>query len=166
MLFFLQNTNVHGERMKNEIKHDLDNNNLIIVDSSALPDVFIKVLEAKRLLESGRAVTIAEAAAATGISRSAFYKYRNLVFPFYENSRGRTITFAMNLENVPGLLSNLLNVVASFGANILTINQTIPINGTANVTITIETGTREPAELFGSLKSIAGVLSFKLLGRE
>ena len=110
-----------------------------IVEASALPEVFLKVAEAKRLLATGEANTVNEAARMTDISRSAFYKYRDAVHPLYENTRGKTVTVSMNLDHTPGLLSSVLNGVAGEGANILTINQTIPINGIANVTLCIET---------------------------
>ena len=116
-----------------------EDKNFFIVDKSVLPEIFLKVMEVKNLLESGKEKTVQDAVAKVGISRSAFYKYRDAVYPLYENTRGKTVTISVNLDDTTGLLSSILNSIADAGANILTINQTIPINGIANVTITIET---------------------------
>lgn len=110
-----------------------------IVEERALPEVFIKVTEAKQLLASGKAKTIADAAAKVGISRSAFYKYKDLISPFYEMAGGRVLTFQIVLEDIPGVLSGVLRHFAKSGSNILTINQSIPVNGRAQVSITADT---------------------------
>lgn len=145
-----------------------EDKNFYIVDKSVLPEIFIKVMEVKNLLESGKEKTVQEAVAKVGISRSAFYKYRDAVHPLYENTRGKTVTLAINMEDVPGLLSSVLNEIADAGANILTINQTIPINGLANVTITIETNEmhQELAELMETLQDLAGIQTMKIIARE
>lgn len=139
-----------------------------IVDKNVLPEVFIKVVEAKRLLELGKVQTVQEVSDIVGISRSSFYKYKDSVFPFFENSRGRTITISIQLEDRTGLLSHVLNVIASVGANVLTINQTIPVNKIANVTITMETDPTKDdiKQLIDKVESIEGVLHFKILARE
>ena len=111
-----------------------------IVEASALPEVFLKVAEAKRMLESGEATTVGEATKATGISRSAFYKYRDAMMPFQNLMAGRIITFQLTLKDRTGVLSGILSIFAYNGANILTINQNIPVSGCAIVTITAETG--------------------------
>ena len=110
-----------------------------IVEESALPQVFVKVAEAKRLLSTGEAATVNEATRMTDISRSAFYKYRDAVLPFQNMMTGRIITFQVLLHDVPGVLSGLLQTFANEKVNILTINSTIPTNGAALVTITAET---------------------------
>ena len=110
-----------------------------IVEASALPEVFIKVAEAKRLLSTGEASTVNEATRMTDISRSAFYKYRDAVLPFQNMMTGRIITFQLLLHDAPGLLSNVLDVFAKHQANIITINSIVPTNGTAVVTISAET---------------------------
>ena len=110
-----------------------------LVEASALPDIFLKVAEAKRMLETGEVNTVNEATRMTDISRSAFYKYRDSIFPFQNMMAGRIITFQMILRDVPGLLSTILTIFAQCGANILTINQTIPTNDCASVTISAET---------------------------
>ena len=110
-----------------------------IVEASALPEVFLKVAEAKRLLTTGEAATVNEATRITGISRSAFYKYRDAVLPFQNMMTGRILTFQLMLHDEPGVLSKILACFAAGGANILTINQTIPTGGLALVTVAAET---------------------------
>ena len=111
-----------------------------IVEAQALPEVFLKVAEAKWLLETGEVATVNDAARATGISRSAFYKYRDSISPFQNLMAGRILTFQFLLRDMTGLLSSILTIFAQFGANILTINQSIPTGGKAMVTISAETG--------------------------
>ncbi|MEG0876522.1 MAG: ACT domain-containing protein [Oscillospiraceae bacterium] len=116
-----------------------NNPKFYLVEASMLPEVFSKVVKARELLETGEAPTVADAAAQVGISRSAFYKYKDSVTPFQDLKRGRIITFHITLRDRMGVLSTVLSVVSSTGANILTINQSIPINGVALVTISVET---------------------------
>jgi len=145
-----------------------EDKNYFIVDKSVLPEIFLKVMEVKNLLEAKKERTVQDAVNRVGISRSAFYKYRDAVHPLYENTRGKTVTIAINLDDTKGLLSSVLNSVASEGANILTINQTIPINGIANVTLTIETNEMQGdfSRLIGRLESMVGVQSLKIIARE
>ena len=110
-----------------------------IVEASALPEVFLKVAEAKRLLSTGEAATVNEATRMTDISRSAFYKYRDSVLPFQNMMTGRIITFQLLLHDEPGSLSTLLHTFANHKANIITINSIVPTNGCAVVTISAET---------------------------
>lgn len=110
-----------------------------IVESSALPEVFLKVAEAKRLLTTGEVSTVNEATRMTGISRSAYYKYRDTVTPFQHMMSGRVITFQLLLQDETGALSNLLSIFAEHKANIMTINSIVPTNGCAVVTISAET---------------------------
>ena len=136
-----------------------------IVEASALPEVFLKVAEAKRLLSTGEAATVNDAAKLTGISRSAFYKYRDSVMPFHNMMIGRILTYQLKLHDEPGVLSGILKTFADFSANILTINQTIPSGGCALVTITAETsGIKEtPDELLRQLTASAGVIKAEVL---
>ena len=110
-----------------------------LVEAAALPEVFLKVAEAKRMLETGEVSTVGEATAATGISRSAYYKYRDALMPFQNLMAGRIITFQMMLKDRTGVLSGILSILAYCGANILAINQTSPTNGCAMVTMSSET---------------------------
>jgi chorismate mutase len=136
-----------------------------LVEASALPEVFLKVAEAKRLLSTGEANTVNEAARMTGISRSAFYKYRDAVLPFQNMMTGRIITFQLLLHDEPGVLSSILGAFASHAANILTINQTIPSGGCAAVTVTAETmAMQEPIEvLLQQLSATLGVVKAEIL---
>lgn len=136
-----------------------------LVEASALPEVFLKVAEAKRLLSTGEANTVNEAARMTGISRSAFYKYRDAVLPFQNMMTGRIITFQLLLHDEPGVLSSILGAFASHAANILTINQTIPSGGCAAVTVTVETmAMQEPIEvLLQQLSATLGVVKAEIL---
>lgn len=112
---------------------------LYIVDGSVLPEIFIKVVEAKRLLETGEVTTINQATARVGVSRSAFYKYKDMIRPFNDMLSGRIVTLQLTLKDQPGVLSDVLNVIASLGGNLLTINQTIPAGGVAGVSVSMET---------------------------
>ena len=136
-----------------------------IVEASALPEVFLKVAEAKRLLSTGEASTVNEATRMTDISRSAFYKYRDAVLPFNNMMTGRIITFQVLLHDEPGLLSEILKVFAESKANIITINSIVPSNGTAVVTISAETMdlTISLEELMHQLSTIRGVVKADVL---
>lgn len=115
------------------------NSKYYIVEAAALPEVFLKVAETKQLLSSGECQTVGEATRRMGISRSAFYKYKDAIAPLQNLMAGRILTFQMLLKDQAGVLSSILFIFADSGANILTINQSIPQNGCAMVTITAET---------------------------
>lgn len=136
-----------------------------IVEASALPEVFLKVAEAKRLLSTGEAATVNEATKMTDISRSAFYKYRDSVLPFQNMMTGRIITMQLLLHDQPGLLSEILGVLAATKANIITINSIMPTNGTAVVTISAETNelTVSIEELLSTLGEMDGVVKAEVL---
>ena len=136
-----------------------------LVSGDALPEVFVKVAEAKRMLQVGEARTVGEAARLVGISRSAFYKYKDAVQPFQNMRNGHIITFYALLKDVPGVLSEYLSIFAEYGANILTINQTIPTNGCAGVTVSAETAEMTvPIEsLVSRINVLKGVLKFEIL---
>lgn len=136
-----------------------------IVEASALPEVFLKVAEAKRLLQTGEATTVNDATRITGISRSAFYKYRDSVLPFQNMMTGRIITFQFMLQDQKGLLSSLLSIFADSRANIQTINSIIPTNGCALVTISAETTdlTIPLEELLRQLGQLPGVIKAEVL---
>ena len=136
-----------------------------IVEASALPEVFLKVAEAKRLLSTGEASTVNEATRMTDISRSAFYKYRDAVLPFQNMMTGRIITFQLLLHDEVGLLSELLDVFADAKANIITINSIVPTNGTAVVTVSAETMdiVISLEELLHQLNTFRGVVKAEIL---
>ena len=135
-----------------------------IVEASALPEVFLKVAEAKRLLSTGEASTVNEATRMTDISRSAFYKYRDAIMPF-QNMTGRVITFQFLLQDQQGVLSLILKLFAENGANLQTINSVSPSNGCAFLTITAETAglTLSLEELLHRLEGIPGVIRAEIL---
>ena len=136
-----------------------------IVEASALPEVFVKVAEAKRLISTGEASTVNEATRMTGISRSAFYKYRDSVLPFQNMANGRIITFQFLIHDEPGLLANMLDIFPECNANIQTINSIVPTNGTAVLTISAETMdlTVPLEEMLRRLRAFPGVIKAEVL---
>ena len=134
----------------------------------ALPEVLIKVVEAKRLLASERGLTIQEATDQIGISRSSFYKYKDDIFPFHENEKGQTITLVVQMDDTPGLLAEILRDVAEYGANILTIHQSIPLNGVATLTLSVEilSTTGNISDMVAEIEENQGVHYLKIVGRE
>jgi chorismate mutase len=139
-----------------------------LVDSTVLPEVFSKVIEVKKILSMGRIKTVNDAVKEVGMSRSAFYKYKDFVFPFYETSRGRVITLFFVVEDFSGILSSIINRIAKAKANIITINQNVPINGLADVTISIETTgmAGDIKELMAEISGIEGVRRQEILARD
>jgi len=109
-----------------------------VVRRKAVPEVLLKVVKAKELLETEKVLNVQEAVDAVGISRSSFYKYKDDIFQFHDNSQGTTITLTFQMDDEPGLLSDVLKIIAAFGGNILTIHQSIPINGVASLSISIQ----------------------------
>ena len=136
-----------------------------IVESSALPEIFLKVAEAKRMMQTGEADTVGAATKMAGISRSAFYKYKDAVQPFNDMKSEHIITFYTLLKDVSGTLSSVLGVFAASGANILTINQSIPTNGCAAVTISAETSAMEKSleQLITDISALDNVIKFEIL---
>ena len=133
--------------------------------ANALPEVFIKVAEAKRMMQTGEADTVGDATKKAGISRSAFYKYKDSVQPFNDMKAEHIITFYGMLKDNTGVLSHVLGIFASSGANILTINQSIPTNGCAAVTISAETSGMEQTleSLIAAASSVEGVIRFEIM---
>lgn len=130
--------------------------------------MLLKVVEAKRLLDSGKAATIQDAVEKVDISRSSFYKYKDDIFPFHDNAQGTTITLAMSIEDEPGLLSDVLKIIADFGANILTIHQSIPINGVASLSISVQvlSTTGDVSRMLETMEEKSGVRNVKILAKE
>ena len=139
-----------------------------VVKQKAVPEVLLKVVEAKRLLDSGKAATIQDAVEKVDISRSSFYKYKYDIFPFHDNAQGTTITLAMSIEDEPGLLSDVLKIIADFGANILTIHQSIPINGVASLSISVQvlSTTGDVSRMLETMEEKSGVRNVKILAKE
>lgn len=136
-----------------------------LVEATALPSIILKVAEAKRYIETGEVKTVNEAARNLGISRSAFYKYKDAVMPFYDMSSGRIMTFNAILKDEPGVLSSILSIFANSDVNILTINQSIPVNGCAAVTVSAETGemNKSMGEFIAEAREAYGVIKFEAL---
>lgn len=139
-----------------------------VVKQKAVPEVLLKVVEAKKLLESERAMTVQDATDQVGISRSSFYKYKDDIFPFYDNTKGKTVTFVVQLDDEQGLLSDVLHVVAVYKANILTIHQSIPVNGVATLTLSLEikSNTGNISKMVEDIEELSGIHYVKILSRE
>lgn len=138
-----------------------------LVQENVLPQVLRKTAEAKEMLKKGQVRTVNDAAAAVGISRGAFYKYRDYIFPFREASRGKILTVTLILEHTAGVLSEVLKTIATAQGNVLTINQGIPLQGVANASISFETEEliEEVEQLLARLSQIPGVQKIELIGQ-
>ena len=145
-----------------------EDNQYYVVRNKAVPEVLLKVVEAKRLLASERAMTVQEATEQVGISRSSFYKYKDDIFPCHDNARGKTITFVLQMDDVPGLLSTVLKTIAEYNGNILTIHQTIPINGVASLTLSVDVlpTTGDTSAMLETIEKLQGIHYLKILARE
>ena len=139
-----------------------------VLKQKAVPEVLLKVVEAKRLLESGKVLSVQDATEQVGISRSSFYKYKDDIFPFHDNAKGRTITMVIQLDDEPGLLSLVLKIIADFQANILTIHQSIPVNGIASLTLSVEVlaETGDMQQMVDTIERQQGIHYLKILARE
>ena len=139
-----------------------------VVKQKALPEVLLKVVEAKRLIDSGRNISVQEAVDRVGISRSSFYKYKEDIFPFHDTATGTTITLTFQMDDEPGLLSDVLKTIATFGANILTIHQSIPINGIASLSLSVQVlqNTGDISRMLESLENKDGVHHIKIVAKE
>ena len=139
-----------------------------VVREKAVPELLLKVVEAKRILDSERATTVQEATEQVGISRSSFYKYKDDIFPFHDNAKGKTITFMIQMDDETGLLSDVLHIVADYHANILTIHQSIPINGIASLTLSIQVlqTTGDISRMIEQLEGQPSVHHVKILAKE
>lgn len=139
-----------------------------VVKKGALPEVLLKVVEANRLIDTQKAASVQEAVDMVRISRSSYYKYKDDIFPFHDSAQGTTLTLSCQMNDEPGLLSDVLKVVAEFKANILTIHQSIPINGIASLSLSIQilAATGDVSEMIQEMEKKNGVHSVKVLARE
>ena len=146
--------------MANDIKY-------YVVKQKALPEVLLKVAQVNRLVET-KGISIADATESVGISRSSYYKYKDGIFPFRDNVKGKTITFVLSMDDEPGLLSLVLNKIAEFKANILTIHQTIPVNGVASLTLSVDIlpTTGDSSKMIEEIEQLEGIRYLKILSRE
>ena len=145
-----------------------EDNQYYVVKNKAVPEVLLKVVEAKKLLASAKAMTVQEATERVGISRSSFYKYKDDIFPFHDNARGKTITFVLQMDDRPGLLSMVLKTIADYNGNILTIHQTIPINSVASLTLSADVlpTTGDTSAMLAEIEKLEGIHYLKILARE
>ena len=143
-------------------------NRYYVVKEQAVPEVLLKVVEAKKLLDTGKVHTVNEAADQVGISRSYCDKYKEDILEFHEHSQGTTITLTFQMEDEPGLLSDVLKIIAEFGANILTIHQSIPINGVASLSLSMQVlpTTGNVSEMLETMEKHKGVRNVKILAKE
>ena len=139
-----------------------------VVTKKAVPEVLLKVVEAKRLLESEKVPTIQEAVDAVGISRSSFYKYKDDIFQFHDNTQGTILTLTFQMDDEPGLLSDVLKIIAEYQANILTIHQSIPISGIASLSLSVQIlqNTGDISKMLEQMEEQKGVHHVKILARE
>ena len=146
----------------------MDKTKYFVVKKKAIPEVLLKVVETKRLLATNRGMTIQEATDEIGISRSSFYKYKDDIFPFHENEKGQTVTMVIQLDDTPGVMAELLQKVAEYKANILTIHQSIPISGIATLTLSVEIlpEAGDAEDLVDQMTQQEGVHDLKIIGRE
>ncbi len=142
--------------------------NYFVLKEKAVPEVLLKVVEAKRLFDSGKVASVQDAAEAVGISRSSFYKYKDDIFPYHETEKGTAVTLVIQLEDVPGLLSTLLRAIDKFKYNILTIHQSVPVNGIVTLSLSIDIYNTEDNidEMVEAIESVEGVRYAKILSRE
>lgn len=139
-----------------------------VINGSVLPEVFLKVVEVKSLLEKNKMLTVQEATERVGISRSSFYKYKDAIMPFYEKGKSQAITVLIHLQDEAGRLSDVLNYIAAAGGNVLTINQMIPMNGIAIINLCIQTSHMEMGvdKLIEELTQLSGVNEIQVLARD
>ncbi len=162
---------VHGQLVLSflvEVYMDRDKSEYYIVRERALPEVLLGVVEAKMLLESEKALSVAEATDRVGVSRSSFYKYKDDIFRFHDDTRGTTITLTFNMDDEPGLLSDVLKIVAEHGANILTIHQSVPVGGVASLTISIQVleTTKDVSSMIRTMENTKGVHHVRVTAKQ
>ena len=144
-----------------------DNIKYYVVKQKALPEVLLKVAETNRIIETEN-ISVADATEKVGISRSSYYKYKDDIFPFYAGKKGRSITFVIEVDDQPGVMASILNIFALYKANILTIHQSIPINGIASLTLSVDVlpETGDVTQMVASIEEQTGIHYVKILGRE
>ena len=142
--------------------------NYYVIKKKAVPEVLLKVLEVQKLLDSKRAVSVLEATEKVGISRSSYYKYKDDIFPFYAGKKGRSITFVIEVDDQPGVMASILNIFALYKANILTIHQSIPINGVAALSVSVQVlqNTKDISQMIDAMEKRSGVHCVKILAKE
>ena len=145
-----------------------EKSNYFVLRAKAVPEVLLKVVEAKRLLDSGKLESVQEATDAVGISRSSFYKYKDDIFPFYEGRKGKTVNLVIQMDDEQGILSVVLKSIADAKANILTIHQSVPVNGIASLTLSVDVfpESDDVDDMAKQIESLKGIQYVKILARE
>ena len=146
----------------------LEDSKYYVIKKKAVPEVLLKVLEVQKLLDAEQAKSIQEATETVGISRSSYYKYKDDIFPFHASKKGRNITFVIEVEDQPGVMATVLQVFANYKANILTIHQSIPVNGVATLTLSVEVkaNTGNVSRMVEEIEEHQGIHYVKILARE
>ncbi len=144
------------------------NTQYFVVREKAIPQVLLKVVEAKSLIETEKVASVQEAVDAVGISRSSFYKYKDDIFQFHDNAQGTTLTLTFQMDDQPGVLSDVLKIIAEYRANILTIHQSIPINGIASLSLSVQVlqTTGDVSEMIEQMENKKGVHHVKILAKD
>ena len=139
-----------------------------VIKQKAVPEVLLKVVEVQKILDADPTKTVQEASTEVGISRSSYYKYKDDIFPFHDNKKGRNITCVIEIRDCPGIISTILNIFAKYHTNVLTIHQSIPINGIATLTLSVEIlpEAGDAEDMIGQMEQQTGVHYLKILGRE
>jgi chorismate mutase len=145
-----------------------ENTKYYVIRKKAVPEVLLKVVEVQRLLDGDHGMTIQEAAAQVGISRSSYYKYKDDIFPFHDNKQGKNITCVIEIRDCPGIISTILNVFAKYHTNILTIHQSLPINGIGILTLSVDilSITTDVSAMLNEVESLDRIISVKIIARE
>ena len=146
----------------------MDSTKYYVVKKKALPEVLIKVEEVKKMLDANPNLTVQDAADKIGISRSSFYKYKDDIRPFHENEKGQTLTLIIQMDDKPGVLSAILHTVAKYCANILTIHQSIPINGIASLTLSVDVFNKvnDVDDIVAAIEQVDGIHYVKIIAKE
>ena len=146
----------------------MDKTKYYLVKKKALPEVLLKVAEVKRMITADENMTVQEATEKVGLSRSSFYKYKDDILPFHEHEKGQTITILIQAEDRPGILADVLQTIARYSANILTIHQSIPVDDIATLSLSLEvlSTTGNLSDMLEELEEHSGVFYLKILGRE
>mgnify|MGYP002771741270 FL=1 len=142
------------------------NSDFYLVRKRAVPETLLKVVEVNRLLSAGKVKTIQEAVDRVGISRSSYYKFKNDIEEFHSSMAGMTLTLSMEISDETGILSDILREIADFGANILTIHQSIPIGGMASVSISMQVlkSSENVSGLLENLERLSGIRKIRVTG--
>lgn len=145
-----------------------DKSNYYVVREKAVPEVLLKVVEAKRLLDSGKLESVQDATEAVGISRSSFYKYKDDIFPYHEERKGKTVNMVIQMDDEPGLLSIVSKSIEDEKANILTIHQSVPVNGIASLTLSVDVfpESDDVDDMVKAIESVKGIHYVRIIARE